>query len=284
MSQIIHIGFPKTGTTWMQENLYPLISNYYFDKHDFKKMFLYGTKETILDYKNKISKIKNLIISAETLSTNKNSNFINWQEKANKLHETFDSPKIIIFIRNQLDVIPALYSDHIKNGGTLSFNDFIKQSESRLMLWNYYNQIKYYINLFSKKNVFVFMFEDFKKNPNLFITNFCKLFDFKIDIGNLNFKSQNKSYNKIILKLSRKTNHIFKSPNNYKLISHKNKLPFLFKTSHKFYSQLNSIKNSKTDYNKNEELKKFVLSFLETNNLILNELKIDIAKYKYPLK
>ena len=36
----------------------------------------------------------------------------------NRIFDCFDNPKILIVIRNQLDMIISIYSNYINNGGT----------------------------------------------------------------------------------------------------------------------------------------------------------------------
>ena len=37
---LLHIGYPKTGTTWFQKRFYPNVENYkYYEREDFNSLF-----------------------------------------------------------------------------------------------------------------------------------------------------------------------------------------------------------------------------------------------------
>jgi len=78
--------------------------------------------------------------------------------------------KIILSIRNQESMLRSLYSNYVKNGGTLSFKKLLKDIsfegdlvEKKL---EYHRLINSYYDAFGKENVFVYLFEEFQRAPD----------------------------------------------------------------------------------------------------------------------
>jgi hypothetical protein len=118
MSVIIHIGYPKTASTWFQEMYFPKVENfdYLVDRWLFYKLF-FESDSFLFDSaftRNLISKSiakENFILSSEQLTT---SLTFGWHSGnysiacANKLKKTYPGATIVIFIRssNRLFVPP----------------------------------------------------------------------------------------------------------------------------------------------------------------------------------
>lgn len=171
---LIHIGYHKTGTSWMQEK-------FFCEKNNFKKMM---THVEVDRYINKV-RIFNLdpsivrgivcereevgftgVISSEILSGSPLNGGLQSYENALKLKSIFPDAKILITIRNQNDFLKSIYLQYLKTGGILSVKDFMsyyKDSPSHAG-WDlqhilYSGLVGTYLKLFGDGNVFVCQYE-----------------------------------------------------------------------------------------------------------------------------
>lgn len=200
---ILHIGFPKTATTWFQKDFYPFVSNASFidrarvsDLIIFPETVSYNPTEVKQSFQNK-SGNKRLLICEELLLGGLDISYGSGEfvtHIANRLKATFNDASIVIFIRNQHDILESAYSHYIKSGGTYSINKFLginerlpKKFQNHQLfnpaLFNYYNIIELYTGLFGRENVHVFLYEDFVENRVQFIRNFFNYLDLEVPVS-----------------------------------------------------------------------------------------------------
>lgn len=184
----IHIGIEKTATTTLQNHLYSKHSQIiylgrpYADP-EFGKLieaiylngsltFGYHHWREIADKVVKMqSKGKIVGLSEEFLAS--------WITHdcglvANRLRELFGPSKIVITIRRQTDLLPSLYMDTIKMRPFQSFDDWLCAGLDpahgfTFHLYDFKALADYYINLFGRENVGLFLFEEFVENKPWFI-------------------------------------------------------------------------------------------------------------------
>ena len=156
---IIHIGYPKTGTTWLQNSLFPKIKNYTCVERDFilKELILinafeFNEQKAQQVFYNQYGNDKNVIISLEGFVGTTYSSDLNGfysKEVAIRLKKVFPEAKIMIGIRNQLTIIPSTYLQYIRGGGTHNvknylFHQFYNEINGMcLFSFRYLNMIKY---------------------------------------------------------------------------------------------------------------------------------------------
>ena len=129
---IVHIGFPKTGSTSLKKHVLPYLCNemgYLFNPPEFIKIsrqFLVYSKEDKSALQSLFENNK-VLISQERLI---DSNPSNWENAADKVLDLFGrEAKIIITIRNPLDYLCSLYVQLIHNGNIVKAEDFFVNSE-----------------------------------------------------------------------------------------------------------------------------------------------------------
>ena len=125
----IHIGLPKTATTFFQEIVFPNIptvyyigrpytqGNYAFNLLQYADDVLYNPsflKEELSLIENSASRKEFILISDELFYGYPLYNFINRSSIAKRLSETIPDAEIILFLRNQEDLILSLYNQYIK--------------------------------------------------------------------------------------------------------------------------------------------------------------------------
>ena len=202
----LHLGFHKTGTSYLQSKLFNTHPNINYWGKEWKNpkihhLLKYIFSETNIEFKKKkINKFVNLdekklnFFSEERLSSNyfyKNNDL---QKGIKRISEVFDpvqnDVKIIIFLRNQCDAIISRYAENNNlfvnaNSNWNIFKNFNKSilhknslslKETRLLdNYNYYEYIKLLEKYFDSKKIGIFLYEDFKNEPN---NTLNKLFKF----------------------------------------------------------------------------------------------------------
>lgn len=197
---IIHVGLHKTATTFLQENVWNELSEYTYlsrpytqHNHAFNQLqyaddSLYK-KDLVVKELEQIS-ANQLLISDECFSGKPvYFSYLNRSFIAKRLAELFPNAEIILFLRDQKDIILSHYSSYIKMPyGTktienlfykpktnYTYTDYLEDPQRYDMNSLYYNTNDYFIhldcfkylplvslyrNLFDKCHVF--LYEDFK--------------------------------------------------------------------------------------------------------------------------
>jgi len=292
---IIHIGFPKTATTWFQESFFPNINDISFVEKEITNRniinpnaFSFNKTEVLNTFKT-FAADKKLIISSERLVGTFNRGWLNGfqpKELANRLNAIFPAATIIVFIRKQDDAISSAYQQYIKNGGTYSTNKYLNSSS--FFLFNldhlrYYEIINYYCELFGRDQVKIYLFEDFKKDPIAFVQKFATEHQLDCDWNRISFRPVNESPPKLALPLLKLTNRFYYMGYPFKqyLIPIRGSRGIAT-----WLSRSNTLGKKAT---KEQILSKHNLPYIadyyrESNNQLMNKLGVKgLEEYNYPL-
>lgn len=238
---LIHIGYPKTASTWLQQFIFgdaksgfcvPWGAQSELAKEQFIKpdslhfsaefarsAFEQGLHEA--DKNNLIPVISQEFLIGDPLLNRFSGKF--WaKEIADRIHSTFPNALILIVIREQKSIVISSYRQHISMGGTATIQQFIgtgKEESSFLPIcplefFDYDLVIDYYQKLFRADNIIVLPFEILKQNPKDFIENLVRFTGSK-GIPNYSQKSKNVGYKGVRLSLQRQLNFFVSSK--YKL-------------------------------------------------------------------
>lgn len=305
MQTFIHIGLPKTATTFLQDVVFPAFEDiqlittpitYY--NNDFIKLKsaddsliqLDKVKENIIN----IAKNESVIISDEFLS-----GFpihlcnINRTKIAERLRYIYPNATIIIFLRGQKDILHSLHNQYVKVGiGTKRIGEFYKHpqfaelyknivgrkletpfpyyshnSVAHLDSFLYYELILLYKNLF--KNVEVFLYEDLQYKPKETLERLGRIVgkEYNVDFETLISKNINTS-------LSEKNKE-------YKLFHQLSKFVLRKKWITKMVFPLYyNFKIKPLLAKENQYITEICKSyFTENNQRLINELNIPIHQY-----
>ena len=160
---IIHIGLPKTGTTFLQEIVFPQI-NY--------TSFYRGWESPRVKLNTPID--NKIIISDEAFVGGMFSG--HWRNEFNKSIENikliYNNPKIIIGFREHSSLLLSLYKQFLHEKGVISFDEFFNFSNTGIIKTEDI-QYNYMLSVLNKNfdNVFVYTQEWMKKDLNGFISN-----------------------------------------------------------------------------------------------------------------
>ena len=289
----IHIGYHKTGSSWLQfvgftshpqielvnepnsemENFFN--DNFWkadeldFDAEAFRKVFFAKIPEKTLDDNAKVKGI-----SEENLTGHIYTGY-DAKILADRIHRIFGTPKIIIVIRNQIEMIASLYNNYIKHGGCLSLagfcNDPNMPSFRIFEKLQYDKLIRYYFELFGKEQVKVMIYEEMLIDLNAFMSDIFDFIGVEKHYFNKTKSTINISFSPVSLFLMRISNvlcgrHV---PLFQKILTQFDKL-CCYKIFHRKPSGFYCIRKSCD-------------CFKESNKRLAEFLNVDLGVYGYPV-
>jgi hypothetical protein len=165
---IVHIGFHKTGTTFLQKKLFPSLDGINYKNYAESEILLKSIyDDTTVEYKNSDSQTLNLpentLLSYEGLVGKFCTGHYSY-EIALRLKQA-GVTKILITIRRRDKMLESLYRQYVQLGGVLSASNFIKSR--KYFRWSYLDYrtlINHYIDLFGNQNVLVLCQEELNKD------------------------------------------------------------------------------------------------------------------------
>lgn len=217
LPHFVHIGLPKTASTWLQELFagHPEICFVYKPKFfHWDDCFLRGKDFYLSLFKpNSASKI--ILDSDEQYSVGIRHGSFGWdccykpqhfkefakrarefflppdrELIAKRIYQTSPSAKIIMVLRNQPDWLISRYKHYLIKGEPRSFPEFVKD-KSVLASAFYSPIVDLYLKLFGRGNVLVIFYEQLIGNPEKFLN---KISDFMgisgFDYGKIGGKSR----------------------------------------------------------------------------------------------
>lgn len=185
---LIHIGFPKTASTWLQESLFQqpesgfcapwglpsgeaieqfvITNGFSFDPAAAREVFAPGLEE---------AQRRGLVpvLSQETLVGDQVSGKYWGREAAARIHATFPGARILLLIREQRGMILSCYREYLKNGGTASLGRYMGSRERRpgfgpicqLDYLEYHHLLDWYRQHFGAEQLLALPFEALRRDP-----------------------------------------------------------------------------------------------------------------------
>jgi len=227
---LLHIGYHKTATTWFQKVFYPACREAYLaPRRDIRQVFLCPTafafdpRKARLSFSNPDHK-RTIICDEGLVGHYGNAGFLQALSKdvAYRLYDSFPDGQVVIFLRNQLDMLKATYLQYIRRGGTRTVKQFLwpyyyqphyrtkafKKAMFCLEHLQYQHLIRHYHNVFGRENVHVFFYEDFQADPLGFLYHYARTLELDIDIDDLDPSPRNMAYGLVTARLARVLNYV----------------------------------------------------------------------------
>jgi hypothetical protein len=229
----LHIGYPKTGTTFLQAELFPKLQGVHYVprsgvRNEMAKMI--RQDELSFDYdgikrdiESQFSNGKNLISNEGLVGTFVLYKGINNKLIADRLFRLFPDAKILITIRSQYRLIESLYKQYVQVGGTASLREFANFRNGRFNysycewdltinpeMFDYLKLIGYYEKLFPKENIIVLPHELLKSDPVRFVSRVVSWMDLT-ETPLLNHRQYNPGYGSRQIAIARFLNRFLKS-------------------------------------------------------------------------
>lgn len=219
---VLHVGMHKTGTTFLQWNVFHYVNaNYLW--HIFYKSWLrdlLNLKKKV-DYqkiKNKLSKVlstkKINIFSEENIYTYQFTKIDDRFKRLDRIKQAFPEVKIIFGTRKKEENIVSWYVEYVAVGGVLNFQEFLEKhlNQDKFDYEPYIKKLKEY---YGSENVFVYSLDELRKNQDKVVRDMCKFMNVEAPIK---YRKQPAriGYSLRILKISLFLNKLFKTPVNTK--------------------------------------------------------------------
>lgn len=231
---IVHVGYHKTATTWFQRRLYPLVNNYrYIQPVAVRNAFLYEhafvfDPQAVRERLGLDGGLPSILCEEELSGNFQTGGHLGALSKdiAERIYRVLPEARIVIFIRNQLDMIASAYAQYIRRGGTHGPGRFLFPARYRKGLqqyngWKPYTKplfffdhfaylglLRHYRALFGDENVHVFAYESFREDASAFLAGYTAQLGMKLDLGQVEFGALNSSYRHRTLHLARILHHL----------------------------------------------------------------------------
>ncbi len=197
----IHIGYPKTATTWLQRCVFPHLAgvdylHFQDPRYDWlgdltrQHDLVFDAAALRQRFEASVASTEGemLLISWEGLIADVFSGGENVAQRAQRLYELFPEATIIITVRNQLSMIEALYRQYIHEGGTLSISDFMAlRDPSPLRIareFFYYDRVvELYQQRFGKEQVRVLAYEQLLDDRRAFLDGLFEIVGVTEDVA-----------------------------------------------------------------------------------------------------
>jgi len=188
---LIHIGYHKTGTSWLQRFLFRNPKAGFFSTGkatDSPVNRLVATHPldfradaAIVDFAGPIDEIRRRgllpVVSLERLSGHPFSGGYDSKDIAHRLAEVFPAGRVLVVIREQQDMIVSTYKQYIRAGGALPLARFLDPPVYRrprtthfdLRHFEYHRLLRAYVGLFGHGRVLALPYERLKGDPLGFV-------------------------------------------------------------------------------------------------------------------
>jgi len=186
----IHIGYHKTGSTFLQKRIFPRLPvnlitapdiRYISDSQEFSS----DTFIAELEKKQKSAKFAKTLISQEGFSGSSDGNPVRDPFRiAERLKKSFPNAKIIIVTRDPEDYILSLYAFRVAVRGleTRTLKRYLQAKGNQLRIkLDYQKLIDHYKKLFGDNAVLVLTYEELKKSPKEFVAKTADFIGEQID-------------------------------------------------------------------------------------------------------
>lgn len=198
---MLHVGHPKTATTWLQANLFEkpesgflipwpdsrslaiaafvTVNPYLRDPEWSRSLFQSGLDRAGEDEAGRVP-----VLSDETLCGDPVQRRYTGRDVADRIHAAFPRARVLIGIREQKAMALSAFREYIFMGGTLPLRDFIGTGCEPLSFTpilredflSYDLIVGYYQELYGSENVLVLPIEQLRKDRSLYVRNlrsFC---------------------------------------------------------------------------------------------------------------
>ena len=311
---LIHIGYQKTGSTWLQRELFvpsspvfhPLpakdgkhsnLANAFFKDDDGFLLSSFSRNEVSIkkqldDLKPELSQSQKIpVITHERLTGDLNSGGFDGRLIADRIYSTLPEAKILILFREQRDFIFSTYFQYLEEGGTQSIKRFLytKYDDRRPGFSPGYVKydllVDYYQQRFGKTNVLALPFELFRQEPSLFIEKLSQFVGKEIDVNPKAFENKHNASKQYYAKMHWRNLTKYRTSNSLNSYSTKNRLP-IKKTLNKLVPIVGDWVPNGWNKRTETEVKSVIASwcanrFTDSNNRLSTLVNIDLAAYGY---
>lgn len=185
---LIHIGYHKTGTTWLQSGLFaersagfcrPWVSREIRELLVFPDGYTYEAARAREGFRVGIeaAEMSQLVpvLSDERLSGSPHAGGYDSALLCDRLAEVFPEARVLIVIREQESAILSVYRQYVRNGGAAPLSKYLRPRnpaeipQFRFSHYEYHHLVGRYLKRFGKEQVCILPFEQLRKAPAAFL-------------------------------------------------------------------------------------------------------------------
>jgi hypothetical protein len=191
---VIHIGYHKTGTTWLQRQMFASAELGYrrirftqddldlYRIHDFD----FDAARCRAEMQHKLERCEREglipVISMMRLSGNPHAGGYDSRTLADRIAAVFPGARVLIVIREQRSMILSTYAQYVKMGGPCSLRSYLLTPDDsrrpgfRFEQFRYDRLVAHYQRLFGNERALVQAYERFREEPQPFaetVAAFC---------------------------------------------------------------------------------------------------------------
>jgi hypothetical protein len=303
MNVIIHIGYPKAASTWLQKSVFQSVVNFElcegslvadhllkpgsfsFDPETCRKVFDSAFQRPVLISEERF-------LGSFNLGWN-NGAYV--KELTGRLKKVFPQATVIVLIRKQTEIIASAYSQYIRDGGTVSIDKFLYPPDNftfqNILKFSFeqleYHRIIGYLNALFPGKVRVYLFEEIQEDPDGFIRRLAEDSGMVINHDKISYEPRNIRYSRFVLTLARYMNIFTRngSLNKYYLVH----LPGFHAFSKRFWKLCSRsglfgkpAESLKILGRKNHD--RILSYYMESNRGLAEYVPLELlTKYDYPL-
>jgi hypothetical protein len=178
MSTVVHVGYQKTATTALQRNVFPQVPGcVYLNVRSEFEPFTHSVErddDGVYDEERWRTLLDSIRCPGQTLLISREdfTKATIRQRTAERLHALMPAARILFCVRSQATIIPSLYSQHLKGGGYVSFEQWLERP--RLPGWLEWDRIvRLYQGLFGVEAVKVMAYEHLQNDLQGFVKEAC---------------------------------------------------------------------------------------------------------------
>jgi hypothetical protein len=193
---LIHIGYHKTATSWLEHLIFdhPETGFRWFHKKSRlapvhrlirDRPFEFDADEVRAQFEPLIAEAEaeglKPVVSFGRLSGHAFSGGYDSKQIADRLKAVFPEARVLIVIREQRSIIVSTYKQYVKTGGLCSLEHFLVPAkgdwripEFDLRYYEYHHLIGYYQRLYGRENVLVLPYEELVRNARGFVSTIAE--------------------------------------------------------------------------------------------------------------
>jgi hypothetical protein len=202
-SPIVHVGFPKTASTWFQGAFYPHVRNpRYIERPRVNAAFLEANALTFDPAEARrtlgLGQGEAGILCEEGLCGYLHNGGVLGRESravAEQICAALPDARIVIFIRSQPEILVAAYQQYVRSGGTYGARRYFfpgdylishnairyKQPRFDIDFFRYAPLVEQYERLFGRERVHVFLFEQFRRGGMDWLRDYARRLELDVD-------------------------------------------------------------------------------------------------------
>lgn len=289
MKEVIHIGFSKSASTFLQslfegnEEL-----NFIYKSKRFSLLDEDTDRVDLSESLTNLESDEHIILPSYNDHLNVRTTRLEDVKKILvRIYNHNPDAKIILVLRSQLGLIPSRYSQYIVSGGDKSITEFVsilnglEKKEDDFQ--NYYYQIiKMIVEFFGKENTLILFFEEINSDRIGSIKKLSEFLNVSLVPKESNILSRRKGLTKYGLRIIRFLNRfLVKNNENYKGVLETRIPVFLYKNIIRFVRLIDYFLPKKKENISAKEREYIIEKFKEDNNQLSKYLSKEIKLLGY---